>query len=187
MNTIHILITVAMFAGAWQPAECAENEDLTHTVEVYSKEIKGIIDPERWVVEADATTIVISSKFTIEIQTRVSPAIGQKPESKVYRIELSFKPHLSKDAYIKLAKERVEYAAIINYGAKTKMKWANASNFLKNNPLPRYDVNDRVGKSHSVYVSTTDSTSISIGPAKEYAEVKSVEALVDKILEPNAH
>lgn len=117
----------------------------------------------------------------------MSPAFGQKPDSKVYRIELSFKPHLSKDAYIKLAKERAEYAAIVNYGAKTKQEWENASNFLKNNPLPRYDVNDRVGKSHSVYVSTTDSTSISIGPAKKYAEVKGVEALVDKVLWPNAH
>ena len=187
MKTLPTLISVFLLGVLLQTAKCADKDNLAVTIEFYPKELQEIIDPERWAIRADATTIVIESKFAVGIQRRVSPALGQKPASKRYRIELSFKPQLSKDVYIKLAKERVEYAAIVNYGAKTKLEWSDARKFLESNPLPRYDVTDRVGKPYSVYVSTTDSISISIVPAAKYAEVKGIEALVDLTFRPNAN
>lgn len=187
MNTVPTLVLSFLFGCLCLFAHGAENENLAARVEFYSAELKKIVDPERWEIQVDEIKIVIESKFKIGIQQRVSPAVGEKPSSKSYRIELSFKPKLSKDAYIKLALERVDYSAIVNYGAKTKLEWSNAHKFLTDNPLPRYDVSDRVGKPYSVYVFTTDSVSISIVPAEKYAEVKGVEALIDQIFWPSAN
>lgn len=185
MNAFPTLVLAFLFGTLCNPTHGAENEDLATTVKFYASEIKKDVDLERWTVQESPTSIVIESKFKVEIKRRVSPALGAAPVFEIYRIELRFQPLLAKEDYIKLAKERVEYAAVASYGAKTKMEWSNAHKFLREHPLPRYDVQDRVGKPYSVYLFTSDSVSITIVPTATYVEVKSIETILDQIIWPN--
>lgn len=186
MNAIRSIAVIFLLAALWSPAQGEENKDLATTVKFYATEIKKEVNLERWNVQESLTTIVIESKFKAEIKQIVSPAIGAEPRYEIYRIELRFQPMLAKDEYIKLAKERVEHAALVNYGTKTKEEWNNAQKFLKDHPLPRYDVRDRVGKPYSVYLFTSDSASTTVVPTTTYVEVKSIETILDQIMWPNA-
>ena len=162
--------------------QTAEGEDrLKSALEFYSGALREAIDNDRWKLEVADDSIVIESKFKVGFKPRVNPAVGQEAPLHAYRIELIFKPLLSRDDYVALAKERVEYAATINYGAKTRQEYSLAEDFLRNNPLPRYDAYGSLGKSFSVYVSKSDSPLVSIVPSKLYAEAKGVEALVDSV------
>jgi len=185
MNAIRSVTVVLLFAALWNPAQGEENKDLTTTVKYYATEIKKEVNLERWTVQDSPTTIVIESKFKVEIKQIVSPAIGAEPRYEIYHIELRFQPLLAKDEYIKLAKERVEYAALANYGTKTKEEWSNAQKFLKDHPLPRYDVRDRVGKPYSVYFFNSDTASTTVVPTTTFVEVKSIETILDQIMWPN--
>jgi len=186
MNAIRSIAVIFLLAALWSPAQGEENQDLATTVKFYATEIKKEVNLERWNVQESPTTIVIESKFKAEIKQIVSPAIGAEPRFETYRIELRFQTMLAKDEYIKLAKERVEHAALVNYGTKTKEEWGNAQKFLKDHPLPRYDVQDRVGKHYSVYLFTSDTASTTVVPTTTYVEVKSIEAILDHIMWPDA-
>ena len=180
MNVVQSVAISFLLGAFWQPACATDDEGLAITVKFYSTELLRVVDQKRWEIKTDSASILIKSKFKVDILQRIAPVLGEKPTPEIYRIELRFKPKFTKDEFINLAKERVGYAAIVNYGAKTKMEWSNAQKFLTDNPLPRYSV------PYSVYVATTDSVSITIIPAEKYAEVKGVEALVDQLFWPCA-
>ncbi len=186
MNSFITRALIVLSGALAQFAQGADDENLVETIKFHAAEIRKSLAVEKWKVRANSDSIVIESKFNVGIQPRINPSIGQKPTPTAYRIELQFKPALSKDEYVKLAKERVEYAAALNYGTKTIDEHEHAARFLKEHPLPLAEVMDEGGKSYSVYANTTDSVFISILPGEKYAEVKGAEALVESIFWPNA-
>lgn len=159
----------------------AINDDLAQSVAYHGIEIKKLLDSKRWSVTVKPASILVESKFDVRVVRRVSPSIETQPILEKYRIELRFEKLLPRAAYVKLANQRTEHAVIVNYGAKTKIEWSDAMKFLDDNPLPRYKVSDRGGKSFSVYCATTDSGFISIIPVERYAEVKGAEAMIDHL------
>lgn len=181
MNAIKNFVVIFLFAALGNPTHGEENKDLTATVKYHASVIKQSVDLERWTVQESPAAIVIESKFKVEIKRRISPALGEEPRFETYRIELRFQPMLSKDDYVKLAQKRIEYVASAYYGTSTKEESMNVRKFLKENPLPHYYTLDRLGKSYSVYLFTSDCRSISIVPTATYVEVKSIEAILEHI------
>lgn len=180
-------LAVALWIGLLGiSAHGAENANLTATVKYYAAEIKQSLDAERWNVQETPTTIAIESKFKVEIRRLVSPALGADPVLEIYRIELRFQPLISQEDYVKLSKERMDRLVMLHQGTRSKMEWSHAHKFLKENPLPRYRVTDRVGIDYSVYLHTSDSVSTLIVPRERHVEVKSVETILDHILWPLA-
>jgi hypothetical protein len=156
-------------------------------VERSAADIKELVDAGQWNISSTPTSIVIESKFEMTEHRTVSPALGEKPRTTKYRIELQFKPELSKEDFLKLAKQRMEYVVILRYGATSKAEWAQAAKFLRDHPLPRYDTIDQIGKSYSVYLISNDLSSVTLRPTERYAEAKGVEARIDHVLTPRAN
>ncbi|RYD57199.1 MAG: hypothetical protein EOP83_21165 [Verrucomicrobiaceae bacterium] len=166
----------------------AEDPNLTRCVEQSAADIKELVDISQWTISSAPTSIVIESKFEMTEHRIVSPALGQEePRTTKYRIELQFKPKLSKEDFLKLAKQRMEHVVMLRYGATSKAEWAQAAKFLKDHPLPRYDTIDVVGKSYSVYLISNDLSSITLRPIERYAEAKGVEARIDHVFWPLAN
>jgi hypothetical protein len=164
----------------------AEQADLVSRVDFIATELRKVIDPNRWTITHDSNSIRIESTFELEIRHRVSPALSMAPPDKTkYRIDLRFAPQLSKEEFLRISKERVERAAISAYGAQTKEAYSDSLRYLRDHPLPRYSVPDRMGKVYSVYFTSTDSVTLSFGPVGLYAEARGVEGIVDSHLWPN--
>ncbi len=164
----------------------AEKADLESRVDYLATELRKAIDPKRWTITHDSNSIRIESTFELEIRHRVSPTLSAVPPEKTrYRIDLRFAPHLSKEEFLRISRERVERAAISAYGAQTKEAYSDSLQFLQEHPLPRYTVLDRVGKAYSVYFTSTDSVTLSLGPVGLYAEARGVEGIVDRQLWPD--
>lgn len=165
----------------------AEDANLTRCVERSTAEIKELVDANQWTISSTPTSIVIESKFELTEHRTVSPALGEEPRTTKYRIELQFKPKLSKEDYLKLAKQRMDHAVTLHYGATSKEEWSQAAKFLNEHPLPRYKTIDVVGNSYSVYLISNDLSSVTLRPTERYAEAKGVEARLDHVFWPGAH
>lgn len=182
MKFLQMLVS-SILVAALQPAARGSDADnpLPKAVAMYAKMLGEEIDARQWDLQVGADSIVIQSRFKVRFQRRVSPALGEPPDMREYRVELRFRPSLPKDEYLKLAKERMEPIAALRYGTKTKDEWHKAWKFLQEHPLPKYEAVDTVGHGYSVYVTSLDSMIYTISPAKSYAEVKGVEALIDHV------
>jgi hypothetical protein len=178
---LRIIILAALLTGF---CIAAEESDLETLVEYQANQLRAALDAKRWTVTHSGNSIQIESKFKMTVGRRVSPALGETLPKTSYRIELRFSPPLPREEYLRIARERVEPAAIAAYGAPTKEAYSEAIRFLEQNTLPRYSVNDRAGRSYSVYFTSTDAVTLSLGPTAQYAEARGVEGIVDSQLWP---
>ena len=173
---------------AHPPCHAAEDALLTRCVERSAADIRKVVDAGQWTISSTPNSIVIESKFEMTVHRFVSPALGVKPPTTKYRIELQFRPKLPKEDFLKLAMQRTEHAVILRYGASSKEEWQMAENFLRAHPLPRYDTRDEAGNAYSIYLITNDiPTSTTLHPTEKYAEAKGVEARIDQIFWPLAN
>ena len=163
----------------------AKESDLKSLVKYHANQLRSALDAKKWTVTHNGSSIRIVSTFEMVMERRVSPAIGETQPKTKYRIDLRFAPLLPREKYLRIAKERAERATIAAYGARTKEAYSDALRFLEENQLPRYSVNDRVGKSYSVYFTSTDSMTLSFGPTADYAEARGVEGIIDRQLWPH--
>lgn len=177
------LILTGLLAGSCLAVE--EKTDLAALVDYQANQLRKAVDAKRWTITQNGNSIRIESTFEMTKRRLVSPA-SVEPEKTKYCIDLRFEPQLPKEEYLKLAKERADHAVIIAYGAPTKDRYSDAQRFLKEHPLPRYCSLDRVGKAYSVYFTSTDSRTVSLGPVSLYAEARGVEGIVDSLLLPIA-
>ncbi len=175
MKTIRFIIVYFFISSAFVVAQNPDGIS-SKALEKHVTTIKKHLDLDRWTVEATPESIIIKSKFKVDLQ-RKDHLFGQLPKSITYRIELLFKKELSKVEYIKLAKKRTEYAAILNYGAKTEAENSAAIKFLEENTLPRYG---SIG-AYSVYCVTSESIITYLERGETYSEVKAALATIDRV------
>jgi len=182
IRTFAILVILAC-----PSSHAADDANLTRCVERSTAEVGKLVDAGQWTIYSSPTSIVIESKFEMTEYRFVSPAIGEKPSATKYRIELQFKPKLSREDFLNLAKRRAEHAVILRYDATSKDEWGEAAKFLKDHPLPKYDVIGAAGNSYSVYLISNDTTSVTLQPTEKYAEAKGLEARIDHVFRPLAN
>ena len=182
MNLLTIILIALPTTCCW----AAENSELSSRVELLAASLSKAISSERWTITHDEDSIEIESKFELEVKRRVSPSLSTAATPKTkYRIELQFQPDLPKEEFVKISNARMEQAVIATYGAPTKEEYSSACTFLREHPLPRYRVTDKVGKGYAVYFKSTDSVSLSFLPVALYAEARGVEGIVDSQLWPS--
>lgn len=185
-------VTEEEFAQRGPPPEQAPDREATirppstpaeraRIVKYCADVIKEGLDLEQWRFEMTKSAIVIESKFEFTIGRRVSPGLSLPPKRK-YRIELSFRDYLGREEFIALVNRRTKHLANAHYGSHSKEEWVDSKRFLKENPLPRYSVVSPAGEPSSVYVLTSEDSSVTWFPVEKHAEARGIIALLDSIL-----
>ena len=86
--------------------------NLEKRLKYYADQIQEHVDLERWSVTSSSDSLMIESKFDVELLPRMNPAVGQKSRKAPYKIVVRFEKKLTKQQYKELVMKRAEHLAL---------------------------------------------------------------------------